>query len=143
MNVKGVHCTKYFYNASKSVYRFSTKSVPTKWNVSINKKHECKVCTLYSVHCTKYFHKASESVKNRKICKTCHTFSGVVRVGTSPFLSPPMNFCPPHPSTTNWYPDKMPQSQKRTKCHNVNGEIRMQQKCYKDVTKVLQGCNMV
>ena len=39
--------------------------------------------------------------------------------------------------------DKMPQSQKRTKCHNVDGEIRMQQKCYKDVTKVLQGCNMV
>ena len=34
--------------------------------------------------------------------------------------------------------DKMPQSQKRTKCHNVDGEIRMQQKCYKDVTKVLQ-----
>ena len=39
--------------------------------------------------------------------------------------------------------DKMPQCQKRTKCHNVDGEIRMQQKCYKDVTKVLQGCNMV
>ena len=37
--------------------------------------------------------------------------------------------------------DKMPQCQKRTKCHNVDGEIRMQQKCYKDVTKVLQGCN--
>ena len=30
--------------------------------------------------------------------------------------------------------DKMPQSQKRTKCHNVDGEIRMQQKCYKGVT---------
>ena len=35
------------------------------------------------------------------------------------------------------YPDKMPQCQKRTKCHNVDGEIRMQQKCYNDVTKVL------
>ena len=101
-------------------------------------------CTVYTVHCTKYFHKASESVKNRQICKTCHTFSGVVRVGTSPFLYPHhMNFCPPYPSTTNWYPNKMPQSQKRTKCHNVDGEIRMQQKCYKDITKVLQGCNMV
>ena len=32
--------------------------------------------------------------------------------------------------------DKMPQCQKRTKCHNVDGEIRLQQKCYKD-----QGCN--
>ena len=31
----------------------------------------------------------------------------------------------------------------RTKCHNVNGVIRIQQKFYKDVTKVLQGCNMV
>ena len=39
--------------------------------------------------------------------------------------------------------DKMPQCQKRTKCHNVDGEIRMHQKCYKDVTKVLIGCNMV
>ena len=25
----------------------------------------------------------------------------------------------------------------------VKGIIRIQQKCYKDVTKVLQGCNMV
>ena len=39
--------------------------------------------------------------------------------------------------------DKMPQCQKQTKCHNVNGVIRAQQKCYKDVKKVLQGCNMV
>ena len=39
--------------------------------------------------------------------------------------------------------DEIPQCQKRTKCHNVDGEIRMQQKCYKDVTKVLQGYNMV
>ena len=39
--------------------------------------------------------------------------------------------------------DKMPQCQKRTKCHNVNGVIRIHQKCYKDVTKVLQGCNKV
>ena len=38
----------------------------------------------------------------------------------------------------------------RTKCHNVDGEIRMLQKCYKgvtwynkDATKVLQRCNMV
>ena len=36
----------------------------------------------------------------------------------------------------NGYPDKMsqdkmPQCQKRTKCHNIDGEIRMQQKCYK------------
>ena len=54
MNVKGVHCTKYFHNASKSVYRFSTKNVPTKYNVFKNKKHECKGCTLYSVHCTLY-----------------------------------------------------------------------------------------
>ena len=42
----------------------------------------------------------------------------------------------------------MPQCQKRTKCHNVDGEIRMQQKCHKgvtwfdkDVAKVLYGCN--
>ena len=52
-----------------------------------------------------------------------------------------------------WYPDKMsqdkmpqdklPQCQKRTKCHNVNYLIRIQQKCYKDTAKVLQGCNMV
>ena len=42
----------------------------------------------------------------------------------------------------------MPQCQKRKKCHNVDGEIRMQQKCYKavawynkDVARVLQGCN--
>ena len=50
MNVKGVHCTKYFHNASKSVYRFRTKSVPTKWNVFINKiSHECKGCTLYKI----------------------------------------------------------------------------------------------
>ena len=61
-----------------------------------------------------------------------------------------MNFCPPYRSTTNWYPDKMPQSQKRTKCHNVDGEIRMQEKCYKGITwynkdaaKVSQRCNMV
>ena len=27
--------------------------------------------------------------------------------------------------------------QKQTKCHNVDGEIRMQQKCYKDVTKIV------
>ena len=40
--------------------------------------------------------------------------------------------------------EKMPQCQKRTKCHNVDGEIRMQQKCHKgvswfdkDVAKVL------
>ena len=32
------------------------------------------------------------------------------------------------------YPDKMPQCQKRIKCHNVDGEIRMQQKCYKGAT---------
>ena len=31
----------------------------------------------------------------------------------------------------------------RTKCHNADGEIRIQQKFYRDVTKVLQGCNMV
>ena len=30
-----------------------------------------------------------------------------------------------------------------TKCHNADGEIRIQQKFYRDVTKVLQGCNMV
>ena len=34
------------------------------------------------------------------------------------------------------YPDKMPQCQKRTKCHNVDGKIRIQQRCYKDVTEV-------
>ena len=39
--------------------------------------------------------------------------------------------------------DKVPQCQKRTKCHNVDGEIRMKQKCYKDVTKVLLGYNAV
>ena len=35
------------------------------------------------------------------------------------------------------------QCQKRRKYHNVDGEIRIQQKCYKNVTKVLQGCNIV
>ena len=30
----------------------------------------------------------------------------------------------------------MPQCQKRTKCHNVDGEIGIQQRCYKDVTEV-------
>ena len=30
-----------------------------------------------------------------------------------------------------------------TKCHYVNGVLRMQQKCYMDVTKVLQRRNMV
>ena len=46
--------------------------------------------------------------------------------------------------------DKIPQCQKRAKCHNVNGVIRIQQKCYKGVTwynmdavKVLQRCNIV
>ena len=39
--------------------------------------------------------------------------------------------------------EKMPQCQKRTKCLNVDGEIRMQKKCYKDVIKVLQGFNIV
>ena len=60
-----------------------------------------------------------------------------------------------HTPVTSRYPDKipqdkMPQCQKRTKCHNVDGEIRMQQKCYKgetwynrDATKVSQWCNMV
>ena len=56
---------------------------------------------------------------------------------------------------TKRYPDKMPQDkmpqcQKRTKCHNVDGEIRMQQKCNKgetwynkDAVKLSQRCNMV
>ena len=38
----------------------------------------------------------------------------------------------------------MPQSQKRTKCHDVDGEIRIQQKCYKGVTwynKMQQKCH--
>ena len=45
MNVKDVHCTKYFHDASR-VYTVH--------------------CTVYTVHCTKYFQKASESVKNRQ-----------------------------------------------------------------------------
>ena len=35
----------------------------------------------------------------------------------------------------------MPQSQKRTKCHNVHGEIRMQQKGVTWYNKMLQKCH--
>ena len=31
----------------------------------------------------------------------------------------------------------------RTKCHIADGEIRIQKKFYRDVTKVLLGCNIV